>query len=57
MKTSIRSIRRIGDYRAVFNIAKQYRLVCDMRFDLGRAFVRHIVTHDEYERLTKRRLL
>ena len=31
--------------------------VCDMRFDLGRAFVRHIVTHDEYERLMKRRLL
>jgi mRNA interferase HigB len=47
----------IGDYRAVFNIAKQYRLVCDMRFDLSRAFVRHIVTHDEYERLMKRRLL
>jgi mRNA interferase HigB len=47
----------IGAYRAVFNIAKQYRLVCDMRFDLSRAFVRHIVTHDEYERLMKRRLL
>jgi mRNA interferase HigB len=47
----------IGDYRAVFNIAKQYRLVCDMRFDLSRAFVRHIVTHDGYERLMKRRLL
>jgi mRNA-degrading endonuclease HigB of HigAB toxin-antitoxin module len=31
----------IGDYRAVFNIAKQYRLVCDMRFDLSRVFVRH----------------
>ena len=44
----------IGDYRAIFNIAKQYRLVCDMRFDLSRAFIRHIVTHQEYERLMKR---
>lgn len=48
------SVDFIGDYRAVFNIAKQYRLVCDMRFDLSRAFVRYVVTHDEYERLMKR---
>ena len=48
------SVDFIGAYRAVFNIAKQYRLVCDMRFDLSRAFVRHVVTHDEYERLMKR---
>ena len=48
------SVEFIGDYRAVFNIAKQYRLVCDMRFDLNRAFIRHIVTHTEYERLMKK---
>jgi mRNA interferase HigB len=47
------SVDFIGDYRAVFNIAKQYRLVCDMRFDLGRAFIRHVVTHAGYERLMK----
>ena len=47
----------IGDYRAVFNIAKQYRLVCDMRFDMGKVFIRHVVTHAEYERLMKRGLL
>lgn len=43
----------IGDFRAVFNIAKQYRLVCDMRFDLSRVFIRHVVTHDDYDRLIK----
>jgi len=43
----------VSDYRAVFNIAKQYRLVCDMRFDLRRVFIRHVVTPDEYERLMK----
>jgi mRNA interferase HigB len=51
------SVDFIGDYRAVFNIAKQYRLVCDMRFDLGRAFIRHVVTHNDYERLIKKGLL
>lgn len=44
----------VGNYRAVFNIAKQYGLVCDMRFDLGRVYIRHVVMHDEYERLMKR---
>jgi mRNA interferase HigB len=48
------SVDFIGNYRAVFNIAGQYRLVCDLRFDLGRAFIRHIVTHDAYERLIKK---
>lgn len=47
----------LGSYRAVFNIARQYRLVCDMRFDLGRVYIRHVVTHDEYDRLMKKGLL
>jgi mRNA interferase HigB len=57
VRADVPSVDFIGDYRAVFNIAKQYRLVCDMRFDLSRAFIRHVVTHDEYERLMKRRQL
>lgn len=44
----------LGNYRAVFDIAKQYRLVCDMRFDLGRVYIRHVVTHDGYDRLMKK---
>jgi mRNA-degrading endonuclease HigB of HigAB toxin-antitoxin module len=31
--------------------------VVDMRFDLGRIYVRHVVTHAEYERLMARDLL
>jgi mRNA interferase HigB len=54
VRTDFPSVDFIGNYRAVFNIAKQYRLVCDMRFDLSRAFIRHIVTHDEYDRLIKK---
>ena len=48
------SVDFLGGYRAVFNIAKQYRLVCDMRFDLGRVYIRHVVAHDEYDRLMKK---
>lgn len=45
----------VGPYRAVFNIRhNDYRLVADMRFDLGKAFIRHVVTHAEYSRLTER---
>lgn len=45
----------IGARKAVFNIAgNKYRLVVDMRYDLGRIYVRHVVTHAGYDRLMKR---
>jgi mRNA interferase HigB len=48
----------IGPRRAVFNIGgNKYRLVVDMRYDLGRVYIRHVVTHAEYARLTKLQLL
>ena len=48
----------IGPRRAVFNIGgNKYRLVVDMRYELGRIHVRHVVTHAEYDRLMKRGLL
>jgi mRNA interferase HigB len=48
----------IGPRKAVFNICgNRYRLVTDMRYDLGRIYVRHVVTHAEYDRLIKRGLL
>lgn len=40
--------------RTVFNIGgNKYRLIVDMRYDLGRAYIRHVVTHAEYDRLVK----
>ena len=49
------SVDFIGPYRAVFDIHhNDYRLVADMRFDLGRAYIRHVVTHAEYTRLIRR---
>ncbi len=48
----------IGSRKAVFNICgNSYRLVVDMRYDLGRIYIRHVVTHAEYDRLIKRKLL
>lgn len=39
----------IGDYRTVFNIGgNKYRLIVDVRYDLGRVFVRDILTHEQY---------
>lgn len=48
----------IGAHKVVFDIChNRYRLVVDMRYDLGRVYVRHVVTHQEYDRLIKRGLL
>jgi len=41
----------LGARRTVFNIGgNKYRLVVDMRYDLGRAYIRHVLTHEEYDR-------
>jgi len=40
----------LGKYRTVFNIGgDKYRLVVDMRYDPGRVYVRHVLTHAEYD--------
>jgi mRNA-degrading endonuclease HigB of HigAB toxin-antitoxin module len=45
----------IGHRRAISNICgNAYRLVVDLRYDLGRVYVRHIVTHAAYTRLMRR---
>lgn len=37
----------------VFDIGgNKYRLVVTMRYDWGTVFIRHVVTHKEYDRLT-----
>jgi mRNA interferase HigB len=48
----------IGKRKAVFNIGgNKYRLVVDLRYDLNRVYIRHIVTHAEYDRLIARKQL
>ncbi len=41
----------LGARRTIFNIGgNKYRLVVDMRYDLRRVYVRHVLTHEEYDR-------
>ncbi len=43
----------LGGYRTVFNVGgNKYRLVVDMRYDLGRVYVREVLTHEDYDRRT-----
>ncbi len=48
----------LGKWRTIFNIGgNKYRLVVDMRYDLGRIYIRHVLTHEEYDRRTRDRNL
>ena len=41
----------LGRWRTVLNIGgNKYRLFVDMRYDLGRVYIRHILTHGDYTR-------
>jgi len=41
----------LGARRTVFNMGgNKYRLVVDMRYDLGRVYVRAVLTQEEYDR-------
>jgi mRNA interferase HigB len=58
VKRDFASVSFLGDGRTVFNIAgNKYRLVVDIRYRVGRVYVRHIATHAEYDRLTKAKAL
>lgn len=52
LKRDFPAVSFLGSHRTVFNI-RAYRLVVDMRYDLGRVFIRHVLTHEEYDRRTK----
>ena len=43
-----------SDHGSMIVNRNDYRMVVDMRFDLGRVCIRHVVTHRVYERLMKR---
>jgi mRNA interferase HigB len=48
----------LGKWRTVFNIGgNKYRLVVDIRYDLGRIYIGSILTHEEYSRETRDRTL
>ena len=51
MRQDFPSASFLGQWRTVFNIGgNKYRLIVDMRYDLGRVYIRHVLTHAEYDR-------
>jgi mRNA interferase HigB len=48
------SVDFLKDKVTVFDIGgNKYRLVVTMRYDWEKVFIRHVVTHKEYDRLSK----
>jgi mRNA interferase HigB len=44
----------LGAWRTVFIIGgNKYRLIADVRYDLGRIYIQHVLTHAEYDRRTE----
>jgi len=58
LKRDFPTVDFVEPRKVVFNICgNRYRLVVDMRYELGRVYVRHVVTHQDYDRLIRRGLL
>jgi mRNA interferase HigB len=58
VKEQFGSASMLGENVTVFNICgNRYRLVVTMRYDLERIYIRHVLTHAEYNDLTARGLL
>lgn len=48
----------VGENVSIFNIGgNKYRLAVTMRYDMQHVYVRHVVTHKEYDRLSAAGLL
>lgn len=52
LKAEFGTASLLGEGHTVFNIrGNTYRLLVHIRYDLGIAFVKRVLTHDEYDRL------
>jgi mRNA interferase HigB len=50
LRSAFKSADNVGDL-IVFNIGgNKYRLVASVHFNRGKVYVRHILTHEEYDR-------
>lgn len=54
VKSDFPSVDFLRQNVTVFDIGgNKYRLVVSMRYDWEKVFIRHVVTHKEYDRLTR----
>jgi mRNA interferase HigB len=50
LRTTFPSADKVGDW-IVFNIGgNKYRLIASIHFNRGKVYIRHILTHKEYDR-------
>lgn len=50
VRATIKHADQVGKF-TVFNIlGSRYRLICAIHFNQGRVYIRHILTHAEYDR-------
>ncbi|HYH82295.1 MAG TPA: type II toxin-antitoxin system HigB family toxin [Longimicrobium sp.] len=58
VKAQFRHASMVGRNVTVFNICgNKYRLVVSMRYDRKKVFIRHVVTHAQYDQLSASGLL
>ena len=54
VKKAFASVSFLGNERAVFNIGgNKYRLVADIRYKKRRVYILHVLTHGQYDKMTK----
>ena len=52
IKSTFNSVDYVGNDRFVFNLGgNKYRLVANVRFNIGRVFIRFIGTHAQYDKI------
>ena len=50
LRRAFNSVDRVGDFH-VFDIAgNHYCVICAIHFDAGRVYIRHVLTHNDYNR-------
>ena len=55
LRTTFPSADKVGDL-IVFNIGgNKYRLIASVHFNRGKVYIRHLLTHRDYERETWKR--
>lgn len=58
VKQDFSTVDFLGGNTTVFDIGgNKYRLVVTMRYDMQNVYIRHVVTHEEYDRLSDKGLL
>ena len=54
VRETFNSADKVGKY-VIFDVGAGYRIVTSIHFNRGKLYIRHVFTHAEYERWSKRK--